>query len=440
MPLYEEMRRTGTPARQLIKDGKITDDIISGVPDFSTLLNSGNYGNILREAGYGKQLDTLQPFPFRGGDPSMVLTASDQKQLMNVGKRMEDLRDLRARESQTVTEMNTPNYGAKPSEVTAFINAESVPGDMTGLLDGLVKAPFNTRKAFTDDVSSAFNNLQGIDRLTSALGLKGIQTRPSMGAYRPEGGIPILGPGARNALEVNPSSAIGARVPLTASGDIGAREAGTLDATAALRGYFTGQRGTPYNAQYVDQNGPGLFVNRAKRADPDELGLTAALGDDKYAIADTGMGVSVFDPMNRNPVVGTNAEAEQLMRSLGGSGFARTDFTGNYIDLAPQLTGPQGTGAATREMFKYVDRLGKGDYANLSGATPRIAGDLEDIYRAYEGKGFPMRQDYYNMLDEVKRGGLLGLRSALDSGKVALPAVGGIGMYGLLQTPEEPTY
>ena len=47
--------------QQLYESGALTDDLVVGTPDFATLLQDPTYGNILREAGYGKQLDTLEP-------------------------------------------------------------------------------------------------------------------------------------------------------------------------------------------------------------------------------------------------------------------------------------------------------------------------------------------------------------------------------------------
>jgi hypothetical protein len=57
--LYESAEGEGVSAAQFLNDGKLTDELINSVPDFNGLFFDEVYESILREAGYGKQLDEL---------------------------------------------------------------------------------------------------------------------------------------------------------------------------------------------------------------------------------------------------------------------------------------------------------------------------------------------------------------------------------------------
>ena len=57
--LYEGAEGEGVSAAQFLNDGKLTGELINSVPDFNGLFFDEVYESILREAGYGKQLDEL---------------------------------------------------------------------------------------------------------------------------------------------------------------------------------------------------------------------------------------------------------------------------------------------------------------------------------------------------------------------------------------------
>ena len=59
--LYE-LANTATEdrsARQLVEDGALTDDLINSTPDFGSLFHDPAYAGILKEAGYGQELDAI---------------------------------------------------------------------------------------------------------------------------------------------------------------------------------------------------------------------------------------------------------------------------------------------------------------------------------------------------------------------------------------------
>ena len=57
--LYEGAEGESVSAAQFLNDGKLTGELINSVPDFNGLFFDEVYESILREAGYGKQLDEL---------------------------------------------------------------------------------------------------------------------------------------------------------------------------------------------------------------------------------------------------------------------------------------------------------------------------------------------------------------------------------------------
>lgn len=57
--LYEGAESEGLSPVQFLTDGKLTDELINSVPDFKSLFFDETYESILREAGYGQQLEEL---------------------------------------------------------------------------------------------------------------------------------------------------------------------------------------------------------------------------------------------------------------------------------------------------------------------------------------------------------------------------------------------
>jgi hypothetical protein len=79
--LYEKASKN-TSARSIIKDRALTQEMIAATPDFGTLIQGGDYGKILRDAGYGPQLRRVG----RLGAPSAAEQA-DQAQRRDAGEK-----------------------------------------------------------------------------------------------------------------------------------------------------------------------------------------------------------------------------------------------------------------------------------------------------------------------------------------------------------------
>jgi hypothetical protein len=414
MPLYEMQAKTGLPAREIIQRGLLTPDVIRGTPDFATLLKDPNYARILEQAGYGEQLSGLKPTPFSTREPSLSL--SQQREVERAAARLEELREGRGRESRAKT-FSLPSSG-QPESTFAYSTYETIPGRGVGHLEGLIEEDLGKRKHFSSRAAAPFRDLQGRDVLQGSLGLKPIATRTMTGAYRPEGTIP--GTTSPYPLETQPGFASGVEVPLTGGLRIPKRVQQELTAAEALRGLMTAQRGSPWNAQIPSESGEAMmaFPARKGRIDPEAMRYSASLMPDDNFMADTGEGVAVvpFGPKF------SDEERKLIAGRLGASRFVPTTNVSDYVDYSQELTGPQGTGAATRKMFSMIDPLSGQKKSALSEAAQRPAGELYELYeQTGKSRNEPTREDLMNFLRILRDKGLPGLAAALASGQ-ALPA------------------
>jgi len=415
MPLYETARSLGISPREVLQRGLLTPEVIRGTPDFATLLTQGKYGDILRGAGYEEQLSKLRPTPFTRSAPD--LTLSEQRDLERAARRLEDLRELRGMESRSRM-ISLPKEGARPETAFAYGTYEAIPGRGLGHLESLIDDPLGSRQYFSSRVSGAFRDPQGRDVLQSALGLNPIATRPMTGAYRPEFDIPFQGTlreptTGRPPMEINPGFATGVEVPVTKGMDIPERLKRELTAVEAARGYMTAQRGSPWNAQIPTGQGSSMFVPLEKKADPERMGLTAALTGGEFGLADTGAGTAVLNfgkPMSA-------AERAQLEGYLGGQGVA-TKNVSDYVDLSKAFEAGEGSGAATRQLLDIVATLPQNKREALSEAMRRPAGELADLYeKAAQTRDDKVREDLIRGLRIIQRAGLTGLGAALAAGE-----------------------
>ena len=425
MPLYEMQKSTGTPAREILQRGLLTPESIRGTPDFSTLLTQGQYGDVLRNAGYEQQLSAMKPYQWPEGMPSLSL--SEQREIERSAQRLERLKDLREKESRAKVFLMPEG---KPERGFASAQIEYVPGEGTGILPDMINAPMGTRQHFSSRMAGAFKNPQDRDILQMALGLEPVATRSMTGAFRPSGTIGFQGnvkEQARDvpkAWETNPGYASLAEVPLTAKGDIPKTYKDRLAAAEAMRGYMTGQRGSTYNLQVPDlEKGESMVVPLEKKVDPERMRLAASLTDEDVFLADTGRGVNViFNPYKEGNEPMTDLQRDYLRDLLGGGAQMPSRNISDYIDYSEALTGPEGTGAATRILQERLSPLSQAQQTRLSEAAQPVAGDVFDIMtKAHQRAERPMRADYARALELIKRGGIPALMAALAAGE-ALPS------------------
>jgi hypothetical protein len=427
MPLYEMQRETGLSAREILQRGLLTPDRIRGTPDFSTLLGQGKYGDILRQAGYEEQLAALKPgeFSTRTAD----LSLPEQREVEAAAKRLEGLKTMRGAESRSRS-ISLPPAGQKLQSAFAVEPHEYIPGAGVRLGESMVTAPLGTREHYSSAISSLFRDPMGRDRLQRAVGLNPLPTRAGTGAFRPGGGIPYQGTvrgeatTQRMPVESQPAFASVAEVPVVRGGlDIAQKAKERLGAAAAMRGYLTGQHGSTYNVHIPRDGGESFMVQMEGKAEADPMRYTYQLLDDAGYLADTGAGVNVL--MNKykpGNVPFTPQEAADMTAILGGKGFVPGVNVSDYIDYSPAWMGPEGSGAATRELMKRIEPLSKSEKAALSKETQDISGDLYDLFTRKSAKtGDEYRMDVMRALQILRDKGVPGLAAALSAGE-ALPS------------------
>ena len=430
MPLMEGQTSMGLPARAILDQGKLTPDIIRGTPDFSTLLNQGNYQDILRRAGYEEQLAALKPYEW---SPSNVqLSMSEQRDIDSLAKRLEELQGFRQMESRGKVISLPKNPQNLPDKAIGAETYEMIPFLGSGHLEELISQPAGSRANFSSRAASAFQDVQGRDiLLRSLLDEDVLKTRNMQGAYRPPGGVPFVGPAsetglraptlAKNPIETNTGFANRFEVPVTYPRNypqIPKKTQEKLSAVAAARGLFTAQGGSPYNVQVPYAKGKSMFFPLDKKVGEDEIRYAYNLAGDEIPLADYGTGVAGLNFGEKLP----NADIRQLQSALGSRDYVPTHNISNYVDYSDAWLQPPGSGAATTQFLEYFNKLSPKDQAKLSQSSMAPAGNLYDIYaKTAETKGYKTREDLMNLLDVVRNKGLLAIPAALSAG-AAFPA------------------
>jgi hypothetical protein len=416
MPLYEMQASLGIPAREILQKGLLTPDVIRGTPDFATLLSQGAYGDILKSAGYENELSKLKPTPFTKSSPSLSL--SEQRDMINVAKRLENLKSNREMESRAKL-ISLPADNGRAKEAFAYATPEYIPGLGTGHLEGLISEPLGTRQYHSSRIAGVFQNPSNKDILQSSLDLNPLETRLGTGAYRPAGEIPFQGTlkqptTARNPMETNPMFPTGVSVPVKRGANVSEDLLNKLEAIEGARGYMTVQNGSPFNIQVPHPQGESLFVPLKKKATPENMGYTSQLTNDEVSLADTGKGVSILNwgsPLNQ-------FEQNQLVTGLGGTTSFPTKNISRYVDFQPSWQQGYGSGTATRQLLDLVDKLEPADQLKLSKAMQQPAADLADIYEQLgQRRDEPVREDLMRGLRIIAKGGLPALGSALAAGE-----------------------
>jgi hypothetical protein len=260
--------------------------------------------------------------------------------------------------------------------------------------------------------------------------LNPLPTRAGTGAFRPSGEIPYQGMvteqarGQRMPVESQPAFASVAEVPVVRGGlDISQKAKERLGAAAATRGYMTGQHGSTYNVHIPRASGESFMIPLEGKADPDAMRYTYQLLDDAGYLADTGAGVNVlFNKYKQGNVPFTPKERTDIQTILGGQGIVPGRNVSEYIDYSPAWMGPEGSGAATRELLGRIDPLSGREKTALSKETQDIAGGLYDLYtKKGEKTKDEYRSDVMRALQILRDKGLPGLAAALAAGE-ALPS------------------
>ena len=146
---------SGQTVEELLSTGKITNELIADVPDFSVLLTDPKYSDPLRGAGYGTQIDKL----INNASPRAIPNVSgflNQDDLVKSAKVLEELFQQRLYHERT-TPFRVGVRGLGGSESTGYtLNAGGVRG--SGRLEGDLYSPTGE---FDDAVSVTFQGKIG---------------------------------------------------------------------------------------------------------------------------------------------------------------------------------------------------------------------------------------------------------------------------------------
>jgi len=120
MALYEQASSLGISAREVLRRGLLTDEVVAGTPDFATLLRQPEFASILSgDANLSSRMASLGSVP-RARMGAVSMSDADQRQLLRVADTLDELRAMRV----TDTAVQTPQV--PPGEITVVVPTEAV--------------------------------------------------------------------------------------------------------------------------------------------------------------------------------------------------------------------------------------------------------------------------------------------------------------------------
>jgi len=120
MALYERASVEGISAREVLRRGLLTDEVVAGTPDFATLLRDPEFSSILsRDTDLSSRVASLTPTP-RAATDAITMSDTDQRHLLRVADTLDELRAMRL----TDTAVETPRVPA--GELAAVMPTEAV--------------------------------------------------------------------------------------------------------------------------------------------------------------------------------------------------------------------------------------------------------------------------------------------------------------------------
>ena len=172
MALHDESVRTGKSVETLIREGYITDEVISQIPDFATMMQSKRFLQILEDTAYHNKAQALSPFSF---PKAQTLSEAEKEAAIRGARHLSDSA-YEARVAKLAKRR-------KPWESTYAVTVEAVPSTQ-GRLKAIADAPPAVKQRITEMVvRDAFP-----ERIAKDLKLKSlVEVVPGSGGYA--GGI-----------------------------------------------------------------------------------------------------------------------------------------------------------------------------------------------------------------------------------------------------------
>ena len=139
MALYERASLEGISAREVLRRGLLTDEVVAGTPDFATLLRDPEFSSILsRDTDLSSRVASLTPTP-RAATDAITMSDTDQRHLLRVADTLDELRAMRLTDTAVQT-------GRMPEGTLAgLVPAEAVTDDQYSALLGYGATPEGTR-------------------------------------------------------------------------------------------------------------------------------------------------------------------------------------------------------------------------------------------------------------------------------------------------------
>jgi len=205
--LYEGAEAADLTPIQFLNEGKLTDELINSVPDFKSLFFNEVYESILREAGYGKQLDGLVQQrnadsaklskEGRGlGTETAPFTPTAQKEFEQAAaKRLTALENLRQKEST----LNRIFHGG-PIALLEVRPSTS----LSHLVPSLNSGDRKLIKQFTSGAKAILFDSDGKDRVAALLGFdSGLPKKKQEGEKKEENKYTIGSGGFEGVVSAN---------------------------------------------------------------------------------------------------------------------------------------------------------------------------------------------------------------------------------------------
>ena len=411
MQLYELARKNGIHPREVLERGMLTPEVIRGAPDFSTLMKEPQYARHLEEAGYGQQLQNMQPFQFP--ETSAPMSAAEQEQFGHMANILGETARMRG-DVATSTKFAMP----KPEAPQGYgsLQVEAQPGGKTRHFPETADLPYGSKGTYA---SGAFSGLQNLRDQPSLLAASGIPAQPTtnvVGAYKPRGA----------PAEVNPARSQGFTAPLVQTPEglqADPQFMANVSGPAAVQNVMLAQEGTGIPVMVPDANGKNLSIRLPNKPplQPEEMQALQQTYP-RFAFAHTGPRLHV---LNIHDLPLTKKMAEKMTAMARGTGAEPAKNLGDYLDFASDWAKKPGSGAVTQQMMDKVNAMTPEARNGLDQEVRSSAGKVLDFYQQkMRTQGWTPRQDLLTLLGTMRDQGLPGVQQGLKTGAF-FPALAG---------------